>query len=119
MRVDKIKLAAVLDKVADYYDSVEASKTASAHAERKAIVDKIATQYAESEGEELPESVRAKLAHSEQDIVSLLEQLTAKQAGRVEEMGGPSSRRDERVPLTVKEAADAAWDRFGDWLANK
>lgn len=118
MRVDKIKLADALDKAADYFDSLEASKVAGARAERQAVVDKIAAQYAESTGEELPQSVRDKLAQSEGDVVAWLEQLTAKHAGKIEELGGPSSRRDNVVPQTVKEAADAAYERFGDWLAN-
>ncbi len=118
MRVDRIKLATALDRLADHLESVEAEKVAGARAEREAVIDKLATQYAEASGEEMPESTRQKLATSDKDIVSLLQSMTEKQAGKIEEMGGPSSRRDNAVPMTVKEAADAAFERFGAWLAN-
>lgn len=118
MSVDRLKLAAVLDRMADYVENVESDKTASVRAERSASIDKLATRYVEATGEELPDSVRKKLADTDKDIVELIQSMAEKNASIPEELGGPSSRRDEPSPMNIKEAADAAYDRFGAWLTS-
>ena len=65
----------------------------------------------------MPDSIRRKLAESDQDVVGLVRSMIEKQASTVESLGGPSSRGDEVEPKTVKqEAADAAEDKFLNWV---
>ncbi len=115
--LDRLKLATALDKLADYVDTVESEKLAASTAERTATVDKLASAYLEATGDELPDDVRQKLANSDKAIVNLVQAMTEKQAAKIEEMGGPSALRDGGgTPLTVKEAADAASQRFESWI---
>jgi len=110
------KIAAVFDALADHLDAVEAEKTSSAHATRLAQIDELAGKYAAATGEEMPSSVRKKLAESDEDIVALVRGMAEKQAGLVEPLGGPSNRSDEKLALTKKEAAVQADDRFLSWV---
>lgn len=111
-----VKIAAVFDALADHLDAIEAEKTSSAAAARRSQIDELAAKFAAATGEELPEDVRAKLANSDKAIVDLLRGMAEKQASAIEPLGGPSSRNDEPSPLTKKEAADAAGDRFVSWI---
>lgn len=113
-----VKLAAVFDALADHLDAVDAEKTSSARSERQSKIDDLASKYAAATGEELPPEVRSKLAESDETIVALLRGLAEKQAGTVEPLGGPSTRSDEPVSMTKKEAADAAHEKFGNWLTS-
>lgn len=114
--LDLEKVATVLDAAADHFDAIEAEKVSSARAERITQIDEVASKYAEATGEEMPESIRQKLAESPKDVVAFLRSMTEKQAGAVESLGGPSSRNDDPAPKTVKEAAAAADDQFLKWV---
>lgn len=116
MSVELIKVADVLDAAADYIDHVEREKTSTAQAERQSQIDKLASMYAEASGETMPDAIRHKLASSDKDVVALLQSMVEKNAGRVEKLGGAADKDDEKPALTVKEAADAASQRFLDWM---
>lgn len=112
-----LKLAAVFDALADHFDAEEAEKTSTIKAARQAQIDELAGKYATATGEEMPASVRKKLAESDEDIVALVRGMAEKQASVVEPLGGPSDRRDGgNAALTTKEAADQADDRFLNWI---
>ena len=113
---DLEKVAAVLDAAADHIDAIDAEKVSSARAERMTQIDEVASKYATAMGEEMPDAIRQKLAESPQDVVAFLRAMAEKQAGAVESLGGPSSRNDDPVPRTVKEAADAADQQFLNWV---
>lgn len=114
-----VKLAAVFDALADHLDAIEAEKTSSAAAVRRGKIDELASKYATATGEELPAEIRAKLADSDETVVALLRGMAEKQASAIEPLGGPSNRSDEQpVTMTKKEAADAAHERFGNWLTS-
>ncbi|SRR5579885_2465841 len=115
---DLARVADVLDATADYLDALEREKTSSARATRQAQIDTLANKYAESTGEEMPESIRKKLAESDQDVVGLVQGMIEKQAGVVEQLGGPSSRSDAPEARTVKEAAEEADKRFLEWVTS-
>jgi hypothetical protein len=110
------KVAKVLDAAADHLDAIEAEKMSSARAERQERIDALAAKYADATGEEMPDSIRQKLAASDTDVVELVNSMIEKQAGAVEALGGPSSLNDDSTPTTVKEAADQAEDRFLSWI---
>lgn len=116
--LDAVKVAAVLDAAADHFDAIEQAKISTIRAERQSMVDTLAAKYAEVHGEELPDAIRQKLAASDKDVVNLLHSLVEKNAGRPESLGGPSEHNNENddTPLSTKEAADKAWDRFGNWI---
>jgi len=110
------KVANVLDAAADHLDAIEAEKVSSAQAIRQERVDELASKYADATGEEMPDSIRAKLANSDKDVVELVTSMLEKQAGELEALGGPSSLNDNSASTTVKEAADQAEDRFVAWI---
>lgn len=113
----RLKVADVLDACAEHIDAEETAKVSSARVERQTQIDSLADKYATATGEELTELERKKLAESDGDVVGLLRQIVEKQAGHVESLGGPSERDDGKMlPATVKEAADQAYDKFGDWI---
>lgn len=111
------KIANVLDLAAEYVETVEREKQASVDSARKARLDKIAAAHLVAHGEEMPESARQKLAHTDPGTLDLVEDLLKKQGGVVEALGGPAH--DESpVPKTIKEAADAADQRFLSWITS-
>jgi len=116
MLKDLSKIAAVLDAAADHLDAIESEKKSSAMAERQSRIDDLANKYAEATGEEMPEEIRAKLAASDKAVVELLDQMVQKHASQIAPLGGPASERDDSGPVTTKEAADAASDRFLTWI---
>ena len=110
------KVANVLDAAADHLDAIEAEKMSSAHTARQERIDTLAAKYADATGEEMPDSIRKKLAASDTDVVELVNSMIEKQAGVIEALGGPSTLSDNPVPTTVKEAADQAEDHFLSWI---
>jgi hypothetical protein len=110
------KVANVLDAAADHLDAIEAEKTSAAHSERQGRIDVLAGKYADATGDEMPASIREKLAASDKDVVELVNSMIEKQAGVVEALGGPSSRDDNAAPTTTKEAADQADEHFVNWI---
>lgn len=115
--LDLLKVADVFDAAATHIDVLETEKRSSVHAEKKAKVDELASKYAAATGEEISDALRAKLASADVDVVALLKQLTEKNAGQVESLGGPADREDGTREITsVKEASAAADDRFLTWV---
>lgn len=117
MSTDMIKAAEALEAAADYIDKMEQEKQSSVAAERRTSVDELADKYAQATGEKMPVGIREKLSTSDKDVVALIKGIVEKQAGSVESLGTASSRPDRQAaPMNVKEAADAADDRFLNWI---
>lgn len=110
-------LADVLEKTAQYVDALEGEKHAAVAAERKKMIELLRDKYAEATGDDISDAMVTKLASADGDVVKLLEKLaeTTDNTG----LGGPSSRRDPSAALTVKEAADAADQKFLDWIVGE
>lgn len=108
---DLNKVAAVLEAAADYYEQNEREKTSASEAARTSRLDKIAATHVATHGEEMPDTVRQKLAKADDAALDVVEALLAKQAGTVDSLGA-GAMPDNPVPKTVKEAADAADERF-------
>ena len=114
-----LNAADVLEKTAALIDAQEVEKTAAVKNERKAVVKLLSDKYAETTGEALSDEVVEKLAASSDDILTTVQQMIEKTAGAaVESMGRSSQQRDSAVPVSKKEAANAAWDRFGSFLTS-
>ncbi len=111
------KIANVLDAFADYYEQNEREKTSATEAARAARIDKIASTHLAAHGEEMPSAVRQKLAKTDDTSLDLIEDLLTKQAGTVAPLGAGADT-DNPVPKTVKEAADAADERFVSWIVS-
>lgn len=114
---DLNKVAAVLEAAADYYEQTEREKTSANEAARSARLDKIAQVHLASHGEEMPDAVRQKLSKTDDASLDVIESLLAKQAGMVDPLGA-GAMPDNPNPKTVKEAADAADDRFLSWITS-
>lgn len=112
-----MKVAAVLDAAADYYEQNEREKVASVDAARAARIDKIASVHVETHGEELPDTVRKKLAMADDTSLEVIEGLLAKQAGTITSLGAGATP-DDLSPKTIKEAADDADQRFVSWIVS-
>lgn len=113
------KVANVLDAAAAYVDAVEREKDAAVQSARMSRVDKVASAHASAHGEEIPEDIRQKLAGTDPAVLSYVEGVLAKQASVVDSLGSPSSiPGDDDQPTSVKEAADAAGQRFFNWLVS-
>lgn len=115
MSVSLLKIAAVMDAAAAHLDALEQEKVSAARAARSASIDALAAKYAAATGEELPAPVRAKIAESDKDVIALIESMASKQAGEIESLGGSADLNDDRIPRTVKEAAEDADARFLNW----
>lgn len=113
-----LKVADVLDEAAKVLDSHEAEKTAAVKTAREAALKSVADKYTEATGEDLPPEVFNKLSSSGEDVLSTVKQLLEKTAGSsgVESLGRSSEKSAEKKPTTKKEAAEAAWDRFGSFI---
>lgn len=111
-----VKVAAVLEAFADYYEQNEREKTSAVEASRVARVQKIAAAHLTTHGEEMSDVVRAKLAKTDDASLDYIEDVLAKQAGTVAPLGAGADPDTDTQPRTVKEAADAASERFGAWI---
>lgn len=114
-----LKVATVLEETAKVIDAQEAEKTAAVKQARDATMKSISDKYTEATGEELPPEVLSKISSSGEDVLSTVKQLlekTAGSAGNVESLGRSSEKSAARQPTTKKEAASAAWDRFGNFI---
>lgn len=109
------KIANVLDLAAEYVDQIEREKQAARDGAHKARLDKIASVHRAAHGEDLPDTVRQKLAKTDAGTLDAIEELLQKQAGAVDSLGGPVN--DDPAPTpSIKEAADAADQRFLNWI---
>lgn len=113
-----LKVAALVDAFADYYDQTEREKTSAIKATRDARVQKIAAAHLVAHGEEMTDDVRQKLAATDDASLGVVEDLLAKQGGVVTPLGAGTDRDSDETtkPKNVKEAADAAYDAFGAWI---
>lgn len=112
---DLMKVAAVLDAAADYYEQNERTKLAAVDAARTSRIDKIATLHVATHGEEMSTVERQKLAKTDDASLDYVEELLTKQSGAVTPLGaGVTS--DDSTPKTTKQAAEDADDRFLNWI---
>jgi hypothetical protein len=115
---DLNKLAAVFDAMAEYVDENESKKTAAVENARKARLDKIASAHLAANGEELSDIDRQKLAKADDTTLDYIEGQLVKQAGTVDSLGSGASPDADSQPKNIKEAADAADERFLSWVTS-
>jgi len=113
-----LKVAAVLEETAKVIDGHELEKTAAVKTARDAAMKSVADKYTEATGEEIPPEVFDKLSSSGEDVLSTVQQLLEKTAGSsgVESLGRSSEKSAQKQPTTKKEAAEAAYERFGNFI---
>lgn len=110
------KTAAVLDAVAEQLDAQEATTRAAVKTAHEQAVKSLAEEYSRATGEDLPEDVATKLAASDPSVLGAVKQVFTKTAGSVDSLGHSSKSTVDSRPTTKKEAADAAWSRFGSFI---
>lgn len=113
------KVAEVLESVAEYIDSIEHSKTAAELNARHERISKLASQYESSTGENLPESLKEKLAGLDQEALDQLLKVANNTGDSPESLGGPAEISDNRIPTTIKEAAAQQEEQFLNWIINE
>jgi hypothetical protein len=111
-----LKVAGVLDEAAKVIDGHEIEKAAAVKVAREAALKSLSDRYAEATGEDIPSEVFDKLSASGEDVLSTVKHLLEKTAGRTESLGRSSEKSAHKQPETKKEAAAAAWDRFGNFI---
>lgn len=116
-----LKVAAVLETMADQADAQVAVKTAAVKEARDAKARELADRYSAATGEELDEVTLSKLASAGEEVFSAVQRMVEKTAGStaVESMGGPGDVPASRpTPRNKKEAAEASSDKFASWILN-
>ena len=113
------KVASVLEEVAKVIDGQEVEKAAAVKTARDAAMKSVSDKYTEATGEDIPAEVFDKLSSSGEEILSTVKQLLEKTAGStggVESLGRSSEKSASKQPSNKKEAAEAAWERFGSFI---
>lgn len=112
-----LQVADVLEKTAEYLDTLEGEKVAAAKQTREAAVQSVASRYAEVTGESLSESELSKLA-SDDTALETVRKMLDKTSGAVESLGRPGRGTDPARPEGREQARQAAFDRFAAFLQN-
>jgi hypothetical protein len=108
------KLADVLEKTAVYLDAIETEKLDAIRSDRKKLAGILKDKYEDMTGDVIDEDVLQKIADSDIDVLAAFERLT--KTASSDDLGTPADRNDTSTPLTVKEAAEVAGDRFENWI---
>jgi len=109
------KVANVLDKVADYIDSIEATRVQEIQEHRQKLASILRERFQNLTGDHINDDVLDKIAKSDIDILATFQKLvdTEKIAS---DLGSPADALDATGPMTTKEAAAVAEDRFTQWI---
>jgi hypothetical protein len=113
-----LKVATVLDEAAKIIDEHSSEKTAAIKKAREEAMKSLSDKYTEATGEEIPAEVFSKLSSSGEDVLSTVKQMLEKTAGStgVESLGRSSEKSASKGPTNKREAAEAAWERFGSYI---
>lgn len=109
------QLANVLEKTAAYLDAMEHARAEEIRQNREKLAELLKDKYEDITGDTISGDILKKIADSDVDVLSAFERLTTKTASD-EDMGSPADRSDSSLPETSKEAAEAADDRFKNWV---
>jgi hypothetical protein len=114
-----LKVATVLEAVADQVESQVAVKTAAVKEARDANLRDLAERYNAATGEELDVAKLASFGEAELETVKQLVEKTAGATVSVESMGGPGEPVAGRpTPRNKKEAVAASNEKFANWIVN-
>lgn len=110
------KVASVLEAAAAYLDAVEGEKQAAVQAERERLITNIGEKYAEATGEEISDDILRKLTNADTDLLNAFGHFAETSYEKTAELGEPSDLRDPSAPLSRKDEAEAADERFINFL---
>lgn len=105
------KIATVLDKLADYVESIEAERVSEVETRKSAAAHSLAEKLSSVTGEVIDEKVISKLASLDPEVAEMIGKFAGEATG-VDSMGGPEERTREKT-ASAGESADA---RFIDWV---
>lgn len=111
-----LKIANVLEQAAAYVDAQEAEKQNAIKVARDRSIKELASKFSQATGEDLPEDVIAKLASSDEDVLTTVSRLVEKTGSPVESLGHSSEKTGSHHPTSKKERAEAAWNNFGTFI---
>lgn len=83
-------VADLLEKVADYIETVEGNAYRRRHNEAQAKVAAVAAAISEATGEPVTEALREKLAQTDENILDLLLKQAQATGGSPDSLGGPA-----------------------------
>jgi len=109
-----IKVASVLDVLAEDHERGVAEKVATERARREEMLSPVLDKLALVTGED-HDSLRNKLAQADPDVLNVLTKVAAE--GTITELGGPETRKTASA-LNHNEKTAAADERFGDWIVS-
>lgn len=109
------QVADVLEKTANYLDSIEGEKVAAVRNMRLEAVKDVATRYSEVTGEDLGDAELSKLA-SDEAALQTVRKMLDKTSGAVESLGRPGRISSGSPPESREQARQAAYDRFASFL---
>ena len=111
-------IAEVLNSVADYVDDIEYQKQAADTEAKNTRINKLASKYEASTGQQIADDTKSKLAALDQETLDqLLKVANNNNSENLESLGGPGDITDNNgTPLTTKEAAVRADKDFLSWI---
>jgi len=110
-----IKVADVLDALAERNDKLAARNAEMETDARKKIIEPVLERLAFVTGES-HDSLEEKLAKVDQDMIGLFSKLTVND--QVSELGGPDTVKSASGSLTRDESASAVGDSFLGWIVS-
>ena len=110
-----MKVADVLDALADRTDKLAEQNANLQTDARKKIIEPVVERLAFVTGES-HDSLEEKLAKADEDMVGLISKLAVND--EVSELGGPDNLRTVSGPATGTEKAAAAGDNFLGWIVS-
>ena len=105
------KIATVLEKLADYVESIESAKVTKEHTKRAQAAHTLADKLSTVTGETIDETVIQKLANLDPEVAEMIGKFAGETTG-VDSMGGP----EERNTVKTASAGDGADARFINWV---
>ena len=110
-----LKVADVLDALADENAKLSSEKEAAEKERREAIIEPVLNKLSFISGEE-PEALKEKLAKADPQILEMLNKVAGDNT--VSELGSPSNFKSASAPLSKKETLAAAEDSFARWCVS-
>ena len=110
-----MKVADVLEALADENARLSTEKEAAEQQRREAIIEPVLDKLSFLSGQE-PDALKEKLAKADPEILEMLNKVAGDNT--VSELGSPSNFKSASAPLSKKETLAAAEDNFARWCVS-
>jgi hypothetical protein len=110
-----LKVADVLDSLAEENSKLSQEKEANERKHREQIIAPFLSKLSFLSGEE-PEVLKQKLASADPEVLEMLSKVAG--SNTVSELGSPSNIKSASAPLSKRETFAAAEDNFARWCVS-